>query len=237
MQLDASIPFTDLCSFGRKLIDALQLEPTDTLGRWMAHFLAERLVDAERATGPEKECLEREVFDLVLQLWKHRGGWPGRRRPFQETDDLADRLRTFIDRTRPWYFGPDTVDSNHSPGDWIDKARALDRTARDLIGWCITHAVAETSQADAAWVDDSVARQLDDGGNVRLAKVLFTDVSVLFDGDTPQRRSQELKRMRDRIDVLLEVANDIRQEINIEIVATEQRAKVKSDAPEGSQVS
>lgn len=229
MQPGASIPFTDICSFGRKLIDALQLEPTDTLGRWMAHYLAERLLDAERATGPKKECLEREVFDLVLQLWKHRGSWPGRRRPFQETDDLADRLRTFIDRTRLWYFSPDTVVANQPPGDWIDKARALDHAARDLISWCITRAVAETSQSDASWVDDSVARQLDDGGDVRLAKVLFTDISVLFEGDTPQRRSLELQRMRDGIDALLEVASGIRHELNTQIAAAEQSAKVKSD--------
>lgn len=64
---------------------------------------------------------------------------------------------------------------------------------------------------------------------MRLAKVLFTDISVLFEGDTPQRRSLELQRMRDGIDALLEVASGIRHELNTQIAAAEQSAKVKSD--------
>lgn len=194
----------------------------------MAHYLSERLLDTERAAGPEKVRQEREVFDLVLQLWKHRGFWPGRR-PFQETDDLVDRLRTFINRGRPWYFDPAPVGSNHSPEDWVDKARTLDRTVRDLIDWCLTHAVAETSQTDAAWADDCVAQQLDDGEDVRLAKVLSTEVGFLFERDSPQRRDLELRRVRDGIDVLLEIASDIRGELNIEIAAVEQNAEAEPD--------
>ncbi|EME68624.1 hypothetical protein H261_17533 [Paramagnetospirillum caucaseum] len=205
------------------------MEPTDTLGQWMAHYLAERLQDAEKAAGPEKASLERELFDLILQLWKHRGNIPGHRRPFRETDDLADKLRTLIDRSRPWYFDPDARGASHSSGGWIDKARTVDRTARDLIGCCIKHAVAETSGEDAAWADDSVAQQLDDGEDARLARVLFTDVKILFEGETPQRRGLELKRLRDGIDALLEVASGIRQELDIEITATEQSAEAEPD--------
>ncbi|WP_051002398.1 hypothetical protein [Magnetospirillum molischianum] len=127
----------------------------------MAYYLAERLLDAERASGPEKASLERELFEQILQLWKHRGNWPTHQRPFRETDDLADKLRTFIDRSRPWYFAQNARASNHSPEDWIDKAQALDVAARDLIAWCMNYAVAETSGDDAAWADDHVAQQLE----------------------------------------------------------------------------
>lgn len=195
----------------------------------MAHYLAERLQDAEKAAGPEKAGLEREIFDLILQLWKYRGNMPGHRRPFRETDDLADKLRTFIDRSRPWYFGPESRGANHSSGSWIDKARTVDRTARSLISWCMKQAVAETSGEDAAWADDSVAQQLDDGEDAHLARVLFTDIKILFEGDTPQRHGRELKRMRDGIDALLEVASGIRQELDAEIAAIEQSAEAEPD--------
>lgn len=223
----------DLCGFGRKLIDALQLEPNDTLGRWMTHYLAERLQDAEGAAGPEKVGLEREIFDLILQLWKHRGNWPGHRRPFRETDDLVDKLRTFIDRSRPWYFAQNARASNHSPGDWVDKARTLDVAARDLITWCMNHAVAETSGDDSAWAEDSVAQQLDDGEDAQLARVLSTEVSFFFEEDTPQRRCLELKRMRDGIDALQEVVGDIRQELDAKIAATEQNTEAEPDGSAG----
>lgn len=199
----------------------------------MAHYLAERLQDAERAASPEKAGLERELFHLILQLWQHRGAWSGHRRPFRETDDLADKLRTFIDRSRPWYFGPGAKGENHSPGDWMDKAQTLDLAARDLITWCMDQAVAETSGDDAVWAEDTVAQHLDDGEDARLARVLLTDIRILFDEDTPQRRCLEFKRMRDGIDALLEVAGDIRQELDAKIAATEQNTEAAPDGGAG----
>lgn len=138
---------------------------------------------------------------------------------------MADKLRTFIDRSRPWYFAQNARASNHFLEDWIDKARVLDVAARDLIAWCMNHAVAETSGDDAAWADDDVAQQLDDGEDARLARVLYADISILFEEDTPHRRGNELMQLQNRIDALLEVVSSIRQELDIKIAAAVKSAE------------
>lgn len=43
----------------------------DTLGRWMAHRLAELMQTAEK-----DEEAKAEATDLILRLWKHRSNWP-----------------------------------------------------------------------------------------------------------------------------------------------------------------
>lgn len=43
----------------------------DTLGRWMAHRLAELMQMAEK-----DEEAKAEATDLILRLWKHRSNWP-----------------------------------------------------------------------------------------------------------------------------------------------------------------
>ncbi len=43
----------------------------DTLGRWMAHRLAELMQTAEN-----DEEAKAEATDLILRLWEHRSDWP-----------------------------------------------------------------------------------------------------------------------------------------------------------------
>ena len=55
------------------LVDELNLEPSvDTPGRWMAHYVAEVIARAQVSEGAEKAAAERECFEVILQLWKHR---------------------------------------------------------------------------------------------------------------------------------------------------------------------
>jgi hypothetical protein len=72
----------------------------DTLGRWMAHYLAEKI---ERATvAPEGEAGEpdrHECADLILRLWEHRQTWP----LSAPLKDVADRLDELL-APKPSYF-------------------------------------------------------------------------------------------------------------------------------------
>ena len=50
---------------------------TDTLGRWLAHYLAEKMECAASApAGAEREADRRECVDLILRLWERRHAWP-----------------------------------------------------------------------------------------------------------------------------------------------------------------
>lgn len=63
---------------GQRIVRELGLEDgTDTLGRWMAHRIAELMERAEQADNNEaREESRRECADLILRVWSHRSGWP-----------------------------------------------------------------------------------------------------------------------------------------------------------------
>ena len=73
----------DVVELGRQIVKELGLEPSvDTLGRWMAHHLAELLNRAENAPDEEKDAARRECSDLIVELWIHRASLPTNRRPW-----------------------------------------------------------------------------------------------------------------------------------------------------------
>lgn len=63
---------------GQRIVHELDLEDSnDTLGRWIAHRIAELMERAEQAEGEsEREEARRECADLILRVWSRRSGWP-----------------------------------------------------------------------------------------------------------------------------------------------------------------
>ena len=55
-------------NLGKFLVKQLNLDKSvDTLGRWMAHYLALKISEAENAKGKDKIALEEECFKTILQ--------------------------------------------------------------------------------------------------------------------------------------------------------------------------
>ena len=68
---------TDVLELGQQLVKELKLhDGVDTLGRWMAHHLAELLVAVESADDAERPTAEDRVVNLILRIWAHRGAEP-----------------------------------------------------------------------------------------------------------------------------------------------------------------
>lgn len=63
---------------GQRIVHELGLEDSnDTLGRWMAHRIAELMQRAEQVEDEsEREEARRECADLILRVWSRRSGWP-----------------------------------------------------------------------------------------------------------------------------------------------------------------
>lgn len=83
---------------GERIVEEFGLgTSTDTLGRWMAHRIAELMDCAERVpAGAEGEAARRACSDLIIKLWERRSYWP-HGRPLAE---VAGLLKTLInDRT------------------------------------------------------------------------------------------------------------------------------------------
>ncbi|MGB7421821.1 MAG: hypothetical protein WA917_08100 [Comamonas sp.] len=68
---------TGVLELGQHLVKELKLQDgVDTLGRWMAHHLAELLVAAKNADDAERRVAEDRVANLILRIWTHRNAEP-----------------------------------------------------------------------------------------------------------------------------------------------------------------
>jgi len=113
---------------GNKLVAELKMaDSSDTLNRWMAHYIAELMSKAEKATGETKTALEKECFETILKLWANRDATPEGIRPLAGLTDamvLLDKIaykfdgdwsRYYEGADNPWKkFGKDVNDANRN---------------------------------------------------------------------------------------------------------------------------
>ena len=90
---ESSKPWTAILTLGQRLVKELGLEDgVDTLGRWMAHRVAELMQQAEQAeTLAEQQSAKQECSELILRIWERRAFLPYGR-PLAE---VAEFLRNF----------------------------------------------------------------------------------------------------------------------------------------------
>jgi len=101
-------PPKDVLGLGQYLVRELGFESeVDTLGRWMAHHLAELMDQAENElTTAKRTKARKEAVETILKIWEHRASIPGTAYPLTK---YADVLKG-IDRLQPksgmfGYFG------------------------------------------------------------------------------------------------------------------------------------
>lgn len=134
------------------------MEHTDTLGRWMAHYLAERMAALSETTGSERGIAEAEVGDLILRLWALRRELPGERVPLAEVDEVEAAIARLAPERRPWaYFGAFTADTEPNAeateaSSILKAALLLDRLAGDLVHGLVGYAAALAEGDEAGWV-------------------------------------------------------------------------------------
>src|ERR1700730_6997440 len=93
--MEASQRSEKILALGRMLVEELGLEPSvDTLGRWMAHHIAELMDRVKMATGEECIRAENRCFEAILNLWKHRSQLPNGKRPFADLEAIIRAVQS-----------------------------------------------------------------------------------------------------------------------------------------------
>ncbi|QDW27217.1 hypothetical protein FFJ24_021260 [Pedobacter sp. KBS0701] len=148
----------DIIKLGKLIVNELKMEPgVDTLGRWMAHYISEKIVAAESVSGDKKEAIDKECFDTILKIWAHRWELPSNRRPFGEFDQIFETLKKLDpDRQTPFYtpWLPDNfrdrgLKKKTKENVWLTTALQIDKSARICIEFALKQA-AETTKGKQA---------------------------------------------------------------------------------------
>lgn len=173
---------------------ASELEPTDTLGRWMAHYLAERMTSLERKTGSERAIAEAEVADLILRLWSLRRHLPGGRLPLAQVDEVEAAIARLTPGRRPWaYFGVFSADTEPSTeatetSTTLKVALLVDRLAGDLVHGLIGRAAALAEEGEAAWIKQ--AEKIGDGALRTIRRIRIADIETEDATERPDWNSE-----------------------------------------------
>lgn len=72
------------------------------LERWLAHYLAELMTEADQAVGSAKRAAEQQAVDIILKLWTHRRALPEQADPLGGFRDAIRVLGRLLPEANPW---------------------------------------------------------------------------------------------------------------------------------------
>lgn len=195
----------------------------DTLGRWMAHHVADLIAEAERTNGEEKNVAEKKCFDAVLALWKHRAELPNGKRPFEDLEPVVRAIESLDpDDDTPRYFRsarpPKGEGEKKSEADtWLDMASGLDYSAKVLIGYCLGEAARSAVDKSKEWVKRAEAAGAEDGVPEIVIRFVSSSVDLgkKIDPNAEVRRQLQdrLRRLEGFTKLMEAFASDLRKRL------------------------
>jgi hypothetical protein len=196
-------------SLGKKLV--LELGPeheTDTLTRWMVHYVSEQIIAAESATGAKKAATEERCFNTVLALWAHRNKLPNGFRPFEGFEPILRALASLDpDQPRPVYFSAlraSRKGEEQEPDDverLIEMVLSVDRAARVLIELCLKSAAEKAStESTKAFLSESPPKER--GGDIEAMTLLLERTERDHGSESDAATSAAIKRLESRLAML-----------------------------------
>ena len=204
-----------------KLVAELGLgNSVDTLGRWMAHHIAELVQETEGATDDDRPVKQAQLRDAILALWAHRFELPTGKRPFGDFEPILRALASLDPESQSSrYLSPSRAPDNQSDEtketcEWIKLASTLDHMSKVLIDYCLTLAADAALDKSKEWV--KLAKEAGIADGVELIVIQFiknqSDLMKKPDPNTYQRRI--LTDRKRKLEVFLSVASMLANEIN-----------------------
>jgi hypothetical protein len=171
-----------LLQLGRKIVDELGLDQSvDTLGRWMAHYIAELMQSAEAALGDDRAEKQSRCANAILDLWKHRSRLPSGKRPFEDFEPILWALESLaLSDNTPRYFravrtAAGTDEQHAETQQWLALVEGIDATARMLIRYCLACAAAHALDKAKEWVQLAEALDAEEDVELRIVHLMMKE--------------------------------------------------------------
>ncbi|HHK1505837.1 hypothetical protein I5K44_26365 [Pseudomonas aeruginosa] len=157
-----------ILALGEKLVAELKLvESTDTLARWMAHYVAELMLSAEHAPLHKRNEAQHACARAILDLWAQAQAFPAKRTAFESIDRVIETIDSLHPEGGPYYRNNlwRSLDARAEDGDGeVEKllatALGIDGMARNLIHHVLAHAARVAGRDSAEWLN--LAQSLDE---------------------------------------------------------------------------
>ena len=155
-------------ALGEQLVVELRLvESTDTLARWMAHYVAELLVSAENATPSGRDEARWLCAQSILQVWEQARRFPARIAGFEAIDRVIETMESLHPDGGPHYRNDLwrsleglAANGDDEVGELLATAHAIDGIARNLVHHTLSLAAHRAGRDSVEWLE--LAKALDD---------------------------------------------------------------------------
>jgi hypothetical protein len=215
-----------ILALGCKLVEELSLEPSvDTLGRWMAHYIAGLIVNAKNAIGEEKDLAEKNCFEAILTLWKHRAELPNGKNPFTDIEPIVRTIESLNpDGDIPRYYRPiralEKEDQKQSESDlWLNIVDNIDYSAKVLIGYCLSKSAQTAMDKTKEWVKLSEAAGAEDYAQEIVIRFVSDNLDL---GKRPNPNTEVRQQFQDRVERLgnfIKLAKIVKNDLKAQLEA------------------
>ncbi len=203
---------TQVINLGKQFVNELGLDSSvDTFSKWMAHYIAEKIVQAEQSpSGKGKNEPENECFETILKLWKHRWQLPSGHRPLEKFEPILKVLeRINPDRREPFFYRfsePEILEEEKTDAeskdidDYIKMILQIDKTARIMIDSLLRQGA---SKAKNEKIEELLKNSvnLDDSSDVKVIRILLDN--GLIDStnykEADVQKKYQIERLKNRI--------------------------------------
>jgi len=158
-----------IIDLGKSIVKDLELDSgVDTLSKWMAYYIAEKIKLCENLTGSKKTKAEKECFEIVLKLWENRWSVPPLRDHLKEFTPLLETLKKLNPNRRGSFFYPERVavsikeeskiDKSNEVKNHLDTALKVDKLARSIISNLLYQAASqlELNEEKAEYIRNAI---------------------------------------------------------------------------------
>lgn len=146
MKMELSKHSESVIALGKKIVEELSLESgTDTLGRWMAHYVAELIYAAENEPDPNlRDQVRDKCNEAIIKLWNHRASLPRRGRPLSNLDGVLEAIKNIRAKKNSWA-ALSVQEVKRIGGKWMGFAKTVEDAGLRMCRISILTAVAEAS--------------------------------------------------------------------------------------------
>jgi len=219
----------EIIKLGKKIVEELQLEPSvNTLGRWMAHYVAELILQAETCKEEsDKKAKQKECADVILEIWKNREYLPEISTPLTGLKPIVDLLNVFIKQEHPLpylrgFWGMP------SDGSWIELVNTVITSSKNIFMLCLLSQVnSEFLSKKQEWLKEhksmltkdekEMLERLKSFVNQKKSYITFSaekEEEIIFEELSPQKRYETIfNKIEEEILEINQVFNQLKESI------------------------
>jgi hypothetical protein len=222
--------YSEVIALGKRIVIELGLpETSDTLGRWMAHHVAEMIEDVQHFEGAERTIKEAACAEIILKIWQRRWEWSGER-PLEDFEPIFRTLESLDPKpASPRYFNrvrmamrnePDIA--SHEKGapidtNWLEAASTLDGTAQALIRYCLMKALEPTVQRSEEWLNLAKVAMNEDDSDLQAIELIFRAAGLLDADLEVEDERRDIQDLSEQLEAFARVASELSMHLHAKL--------------------